>query len=85
MLKIERGVPIPNDRSGQKSKYSKLFESMRPGDCVTCEPNETAQVCAALRKALVRKQLPALDGCAVVSRKRCQDDHGRVWASKVAK
>jgi hypothetical protein len=86
MLKIERGVPIPNDRSGQNSKYSKLFQSLRPGDCVTCEPDETAQeVGAALRKALMRKQLPALDGCTVVSRIRCQDGRGRVWAAKVAK
>jgi hypothetical protein len=85
MLKVEKGVPIPSHGGGPKQKYMEMFESMRPGDCITCDPKETQNVATSLRRAINKGQLARLSGCCVVIRSRCQDGHGRVWASKVAK
>lgn len=82
MLAVEHGTPMPKFRSRNSDKYGPLFAKLKPGSCVRCEPTETAQLSQAMRKALNANRYPALIGCKVSSRARCDDGHGRVWAVK---
>jgi hypothetical protein len=80
MLAVEHGVEPPAWRSNVESKYDAVFKQLKPGSCVKCEPSEVTKIAGALRKNLTQKKFKALIGCKVMSRERCDDGHGRVWA-----
>jgi len=80
MLSVEHDVEPPAWRSNIESKYDAVFRQLKPGSCVKCEPSEVAKIAGSLRKGLSQKKFKALAGCKVLSRERCDDGHGRVWA-----
>lgn len=77
MLSVEHGTPIPEGRRVY-GKYDNLFESMKFGSCVACEPKEMNSVANALRKYLQRQKRQG----KVVSVSRCEDGKARVWLVK---
>ena len=80
MLMVEHGVEPPVWRSNVESKYDAVFKQLKPGSCIKCEPSEVAKIAGALRKVITQKKFKNLSGCKVLSRERCDDGHGRVWA-----
>lgn len=82
LLSVEHNVSPPAWKSKIESKYDAIFKQLKPGSCVKCEPNEVAKISGALRKYIKTKGSKAIEGCKVLSRERCEDGHGRVWAIK---
>ncbi len=80
MLEVEHNTPMPIFRSKKSDKYGELFATLKPGSCVRCEPKEVPRVAQSLRKALDVGRYKVLAGCKVLSRTKCEDGHGRVWA-----
>jgi hypothetical protein len=80
LLKVEHDAPMPRFKSTTTDKYGPVFSQLKPGSCVRCETPETLLLAQALRKALDLNKYPALKGCKVLSRTKCPDGHGRVWA-----
>lgn len=76
MLRIESGKPPPADgtRPG-RSKFDALFDRMKPGDCVRCEPSERETVRGAMLKWAKRRG----KSIAVRSQSTCADGAARVW------
>lgn len=76
LLKVERGVPPPRvgTRPG-RSKFDALFDGMKVGDCVVCEPGEREHIRGAMLKWAKKrgKQI------AVRSQTTCTDGAARVW------
>ena len=60
------------------NKYQPLFESMKPGQCIRCRPEETQTVAAAMRKwILENRDVTKLQVKAVM--RYPEDGLGRVW------
>lgn len=77
MLTVEHNTPLPEGRR-VLGKYDALFDSMKFGSCVACEPKEMNCVANALRKFLERNKRAG----KVVSVSRCEDGKARVWLVK---
>ena len=85
LLVVEHNQPVPQFRTRFSNKYGPVFAKLKPGSSIRCEPSETSRLAQALRKELERGRVTHLKGCTVVSRERCPDGHGRVWAMKGGK
>lgn len=77
-LKVEHDRPIPTARK-VRNKYEPLFDKLKPGSCVTCEPKEVSRVGAAMRKYIATRG-GAIKACVPLSATTCEDGKGRVWA-----
>ncbi len=82
LLKVEHGVKPPPLLKAHYTKFGKLIAAMRPGSCIRCESSEVDKVAAAVRKSIATGSAKHLQGCKTMTRSRCEDGHGRVWAVK---
>lgn len=82
MLVVEHNVTPPKTRSVIGGKYDPVFEKLKPGSAVRCEPDECGPIVASLTKRLSQGRYPTLKGCVVRSCKRCDDGHARVFVLK---
>jgi hypothetical protein len=82
LLVVEHSTPLPRLRSSKSTKYGPVFGKLKPGSCIRCEPKETSPISNVLRKAMEQGKYPAIKGCKVITRMRCDDGHGRVWVVK---
>lgn len=65
-------------RVKQGNKYQALFDSMKPGQCIKCQPEEVMTVSQALRKWILEyKDITKLRVKAV--KQYPEDGLGRVW------
>ena len=79
-IRIEHHTPLPSRIPTTASKWDQTFVDLKPGSCVVCSPVDVPRVSQALRKSLRDGVLPDLKGCSVMSRTKCTDGYGRVWA-----
>ena len=76
LLKVERGVlPPPVGTRPGRSKFDVLFDGMKFGDCVRCEPSEREHVRGAMLKWAKRRG----KRITVRSQTTCADGAARVW------
>lgn len=76
-LQVTDDKPVPT-RVPVGNKYGPIFESMKPGQCVKCRPEETQTVAAAMRKwILEHRDVTKLHVKAVM--RYPEDGMGRVW------
>jgi hypothetical protein len=71
--------PPPQKRSMGPGRYDELFESMKPGQCIKCEPEHTGAISNALRNWIKRKRKKNLAVQAASHYPACKDKLGRVW------
>lgn len=71
--------PLPKKRSLGPGRYDDLFASMKPGQCIKCEPEHTGAIGNALRSWLKRKRKKNLAVKAARHYPPCKDKLGRVW------
>ena len=67
--------PIPAHRASPKNKYHAIFNGMKPGQALKCEPYNVNRVANALRKHIETKALK----CVARSITDYGDGMGRVW------
>jgi len=67
--------PLPESRARPGFKYGSVFERMKPGQCIKCEPNQAPVLATALKKWVVDGKLPYI----VRATSRYTDGAGRVW------
>lgn len=74
MLRVEHDCKIPSFRK-RASKYTPIFEKLKMGSAIVCEPNEAPRIACRLREWLESNNKPA----KVKQLSRCPDGMGRVW------
>ena len=85
LLVVEHDKPVPRMKSRTSDKYGPVFAKLKPGSCIKCEAHEVNPIANQLRKAILLERLPALKGCTLISRQRCDDGAARVWVVKEEK
>lgn len=73
-LEICNDAPMPS-RARPGWKYGPVFDKLKPGQCIKCEPNQAPTLATALKKWVTDKKLP----CIVRATSRYSDGKGRVW------
>ena len=71
--------PPPQKRSLGPGRYDELFASMKPGQCIKCEPEHTGAIGNALRHWIKRKRKKNLAVKAASHYPGCKENLGRVW------
>lgn len=71
--------PIPKKRSLGPGRYDELFSSLKPGQCIKCEPEHTGAVSNALRNWISKRRKKGLAVTAVSHYPGCKEKLGRVW------
>lgn len=69
---------FPGRRSTPEGKYAKLFETLKPGQCLKCEPRETQTLAQAMRKWINNTNRTKTMEVRAMSRFP-KDGRGRVW------
>lgn len=70
--------PFPGQRACPEGKYAELFSKMKPGQCLSCEPDEVQPLGAAMRKWIASQD--KADKLEVRTMSRFPgDSRGRVW------
>lgn len=70
--------PYVGVRSSPKGKYDEMFSMLKPGQCLKCEPHESAPLATALRKWLQTNGKDAELEVRAMNR-FSKDGRGRVW------
>lgn len=73
LFTIEHGTTPPE--VSLAGKYDKVFDKLKPGDCVVCEPRE----CRATRDAMQKWARRRKKAVRIASRSACHDGKARVW------
>ncbi len=68
--------PLPTHRSAPGHKYDAVFDKLKPGKCLVCEPGEAGKIGHALNTYLKRKGKP---GTVRTAQRYESDGKGRVW------
>jgi hypothetical protein len=68
--------PLPEYRSAPGHKYDEVFDKLKPGKCLVCEPGEAGKIGHALNTYLKRKGKP---GKVRTAQRYPKDGKGRVW------
>ena len=74
--------PLPGQRAiSYQYKYHALFEKLKPGQCLVCEPGDVGKLSHAMSVWIKRKQLK--DHVPRSTRRYEADGKGRVWLIKL--
>ena len=71
--------PPPQKRSLGPGRYDELFASMKPGQCIKCEPEHTGAIGNALRHWIKHKRKKNLAVKTASHYPACKENLGRVW------
>lgn len=71
--------PIPQKRSLGPGRYDELFASLKPGQCIKCEPAHTGALGNALRHWIRKQRKENLAVKAMQHYPGCKEQLGRVW------
>ena len=77
--------PIPKKRSLGPGRYDELFSSMKPGQCIKCEPVHTGAIGNALRSWIRKQRKKGLAVKAMSHYPGCKENLGRVWLIEAPK
>lgn len=69
--------PFPGQRACPEGKYAELFAKMKPGQCLSCEPDEVQPLGAAMRKWIASQDKAA-------KQKKAPSKSAKVVAAKTA-
>lgn len=74
--------PLPGHRAvTYEYKYHALFEKLKPGQCLICEPDDVGKISHAMSVWIKKKQLK--DHVPRSTRRYATDGKGRVWLIKL--
>ena len=74
LLRIEHDCQVPRFRK-TPSKYAPIFEKLKVGSAIVCEPKEAARIASRLREWVETEGINA----RVRQVSLCKDGMGRVW------
>ena len=77
--------PLPKKRSLGPGRYDTLFATIKPGQCIKCEPQHTGAIGNALRHWIKRTRKKNLAVKTASHYPGCRENLGRVWLLSVDK